>query len=937
MRDELFPFQTLAVRDLRIKIAMAVNNYKLTSVPQVISLQAPTGSGKTIIMASLVEDIFFGNEQFPEQPDAIFVWLSDSPLLNEQSKQKFELKADKLKFGQCITIDAESFDREELEDGNVYFLNTQKLTKSANLTKYSDGRQYTIWDTLENTARNKADKLYFIIDEAHRGMQGREAGRATSIMQKFLKGSKEDGLSPMPVVIGVSATADRFNKLVGNTTSSLNRTIVTADSVRASGLLKDLIIVNYLESENDMAVLQAATDEWREKCRHWYNYTYEQHYRNVNPVFVIQVENGTEGIISKTNLDDVIAKIEERLGEKFKENEVVHTFGSTGDLTINGLKVPHIDPVEITDDRKIKVVLFKDNLSTGWDCPRAETMMSFRRANDATYIAQLLGRMVRTPLQMHIQVDDYLNDVRLFLPYFNKENVKQVIEELKNTEGGDIPTFVDDEEIGASGGYGTWTVRPTRQRTLKATAPSPDQFQFGDGGSVFTTGISEATDVTPANAGASSPISTSTPTNPVATAPTQPTVFVQTPNPVQPFVAPEEQETGEQLEITLDIDREGICKFINQKAYLTYDVRNARIHSYLKSLFDLASLLTQEGIYLNANNEIREHITEQIHNYIDVLKRTGNYERQAKKVLEFKLLMDVFDVFGEEVKHATQTSLFTSDSDLDRQVRAAESKICNYGFCNLYGKKYFDENDPNAYKIDFILYVADEDCAKDLNEYAKKTFERFVDEYRLYIVSKSEQCKNQFDKISSNSDLVSKHNLALPESITVKEDSEGKEYRNHLFANDDGVSKIKLNGWEDKLIEEESTRDDFVCWLRNPSRNGYLCLPYEMDNEIKAMYPDFFIIRKDPILEYVVDVVEPHGSQFKDNLGKAKGLAKYCIEQTNFSGQFARVELIREITKYGETKLVRLNLAKTDVRDKVIKCISNEELDHIFETDGYSY
>ena len=43
-------------------------------------------------------------------------------------------------------------------------------------------------------------------------------------------------------------------------------------------------------------------------------------------------------------------------------------------------------------------MFFKMALSTGWDCPRAEVMMSFRRAEDHTYIAQLLGRMVRTPL-----------------------------------------------------------------------------------------------------------------------------------------------------------------------------------------------------------------------------------------------------------------------------------------------------------------------------------------------------------------------------------------------------------------------------------------------------------------------------------------------------------------------------------------------------------
>lgn len=136
-----------------------------------------------------------------------------------------------------------------------------------------------------------------------------------------------------------------------------------------------------------MAVLQAATDEWKSKCDHWRQYCYEQHYAQVNPVFVIQVQAGSGKLISNTNLDDVIAKIEEHIGVAFKENEVVHTFGSTATLLVNGLNVPHIEPSEITDDRRIKVVLFKENLSTGWDCPRAETMMSFRHVEDATYIA----------------------------------------------------------------------------------------------------------------------------------------------------------------------------------------------------------------------------------------------------------------------------------------------------------------------------------------------------------------------------------------------------------------------------------------------------------------------------------------------------------------------------------------------------------------------
>ena len=65
-----------------------MGSYHRTHAPQVVSFTAPTGAGKTIIMASLIESIFFGDENYAEQPNAIIVWLSDSPQLNEQSKQK---------------------------------------------------------------------------------------------------------------------------------------------------------------------------------------------------------------------------------------------------------------------------------------------------------------------------------------------------------------------------------------------------------------------------------------------------------------------------------------------------------------------------------------------------------------------------------------------------------------------------------------------------------------------------------------------------------------------------------------------------------------------------------------------------------------------------------------------------------------------------------
>ena len=941
MKVELFPFQKKALAGLRMQSAEALGSYRRTHSPQVVSFTAPTGAGKTIIMASLIESIYFGDDTYPDQQKAIFVWLSDSPQLNEQSKQKIDLKADKIRLDQCVTITEESFDRELLEDGYIYFLNTQKLGKNSNLTRYSDTRQYTIWETLANTAREKSDRLYLIIDEAHRGMQGREASKATTIMQKFLKGSDEDKLAPMPVVIGMSATSERFNRLVEGTSSTIHKVVVTADEVRASGLLKDRIVITYPEENSvnkDMAVLQAAADDWKQKWDHWTQYCREQHYAYVNPVFVVQVLNGTGDRISDTDLDDCLRKIEERTGFHFSEGEVVHTFGQTSaSVTVNGLNVRYEEPSRIAEDRNIKVVFFKENLSTGWDCPRAETMMSFRHANDATYIAQLLGRMVRTPMQTRILVDEVLNDVHLYLPYFDAETVKNVVEELQSTEGGNIPTDIVGESL-EERVYETLTIRPTRQRTPTNHSVLGQITLFDTPSSeelLPTTSETHPTSLSAApTATTSEPVVNSPATTPIHTSTENvPSVIVDT----NQTPAPTEQAPAVEVEKFSDaIDREAVMKFINDYGLLTYDVRSVRISNYLASLYKMARLLTQTELCKTASKEVIADIVRMIHEHIEGLKLAGKYDELADMVQQFKLSTQIFDVFGETVDNYSIHDLFTTtDTDIDRQFRLAETKLGSEGVANEYGRQYFDVDQPNAYKIDVIIFAADDECIKSLHTYAEAKFHSLNDTYRRYIARiDSDRFRRQYDSIVSDGDLVSKHNFRLPETIQVAHEDGGKEYSNHLFVNaNTGTAVMKLNGWEEGVIAEEEKNPDFVCWLRNPSRKSWsLCIPYEMDNENKPAYPDFIIVRKDAISGYVIDILEPHNPEYIDNLGKAKGFAEYARQNPGV-GRIQLIRMSKDIS--GKNRFKRLDMSMSAVRDKVSRAINNDELGHIFDTDGF--
>ena len=957
MRVELFPFQKRALADIRMKTAEAMGSYHRTHASQVVSFTAPTGAGKTIIMSALIEAVLFGDEQYMEQPNAIIVWLSDSPQLNEQSKQKIDSKADKIKLSQCVTITEESFDKEVFEDGHVYFLNTQKLSVTSKLTKNGDGRTYTIGQTLANTVWEKSDRLYFIIDEAHRGMQGREASRATTIMQKFIKGSDDDGIPPMPVVIGMSATTQRFNALVEGTSSTIHKSIVTTDEVRASGLLKDRIVITYPEEgavNNDMAILQAAADDWKEKWEHWTQYCFEQHYAYVNPILIIQVLNGTGDALTDTNLDDCIAKIEERTGFKLESGQVVHTFGGTTEtLNVNGLDVRYEEPSNIAEDRNIRVVFFKENLSTGWDCPRAETMMSFKHANDATYIAQLLGRMVRTPMQMHIQVDDVLNDVHLYLPYFNEDTVKDVVEALQSTEGGDIPTDIYGESLSGKK-FETLTVRPQKKKEVQQTL---GQMTLFDVFSSQTISNQQSDIVTTKPTGDIIPT-----THPQITGVQEQLAYTSRQNQVQQTAdATALVQSGLTMSQTADIEsplrsnivessktdqqntsvaedmfnREEVMKFINDAGLLSYNIRALRINDYLKSLYRMAHLLTMSKLHREAIREVQDEIVEMIHNYVEGLKTEGKYDDLVQQVKQFKLETQIFDAFGETVDNYSVHDLFTTtDSDIERQFRIADIKLGREGIGMAYGNKYMDMSDLTAFKVDVILFVADEECMNRLHSYAETRFHGLNDDYRRYIATlDSEKIRKDYDSIVSDGDSVSKHNFRLPETIQVPHEVGGKEYRNHLFVSDiTGVATMKLNTWEAGVIEEEEKREDFVCWIRNPSRGSWaLCIPYEIDGEIKPTYPDFIIVRKDRVLGYVVDILEPHNPDFKDNLGKAKGFAEYAKKNPGVG----RIQLIRmSKDAAGNHKFKRLDMSKTAVRDKVSHAINTDELDHIFDTDG---
>jgi len=438
-------FQERAVDGLLRQLQLARSEVDVAGQPQSLALSSPTGSGKTVIMTALVEYLIEGTDSEVGDPNATFLWITDQPELNEQTRNKMTEYSSRLWMGGLEVVDS-GFDQETFDPSKIYFLNTQKLGKEKNLITHGDGRSFTLWETIANTVRARPSSFYVILDEAHRGMResGGSGSQAESIVQKFIKGSGGE-IPPIPLVVGMSATPERFQKLVAGTGRTTRSYDVSPEDVRESGLLKQTITLWHpTESQpGDMTMLRQAASDLRMFSEEWKTYCKEEDEPVVRPILLVQVEDGSARRLSKTPIAQAIDAINDAIGP-FDSRAFAHAFEEHSVVSVDGHDLRYLAPASIDTDLDVRVVFFKTALNTGWDCPRAEVMMSFRRAKDVTLIAQLVGRMVRTPLARPVGTRPFLNNVNLYLPHYDSDGLDKVVEHLTSPDRDTaLPADVD--------------------------------------------------------------------------------------------------------------------------------------------------------------------------------------------------------------------------------------------------------------------------------------------------------------------------------------------------------------------------------------------------------------------------------------------------------------------------------------------------------------
>lgn len=473
MKFTLKDYQRDAVDDVLNRLDQAKTIFRRDGQESSFSLTATTGAGKTVMAAAAIEALFYGNDafEFDADPGAVVIWFSDDPNLNDQTRSRLMEASEKLVSSNLVTV-APPFSKPRFTPGKVYFLNTGKLTKNSLLTRghnpdpdaetlpgmdtttQPDLQGWTIWETVANTINDDDLTVYLVLDEAHRGFNTRTNSDKPTIVRRLVNGHA--GYPPIPVVWGISATIERFRTAMVEAEADKNRralqsVVVDPNRVQESGLVKDTVVLEIpAEVGNfDTVLVRRAARKLRESTDRWQAYGQAQGSSDiVHPLLVLQSPN-------KPDPDDLGRALDQIFDEypALDGDAVRHVLGDHSVQRFGSWEVDWIEPQRVEETTKVRVLIAKDGISTGWDCPRAEVLVSFRPATDHTHITQLLGRMVRNPLARRVPGDERLNAVDCILPFFDRTTAGNVVKYLTGQLKDMPPTpgkkvLLDGRELG---------------------------------------------------------------------------------------------------------------------------------------------------------------------------------------------------------------------------------------------------------------------------------------------------------------------------------------------------------------------------------------------------------------------------------------------------------------------------------------------------------
>jgi len=361
---QLKDYQNTAIKKLlaRSKELLAQSGEKK------IIFKAPTGSGKTIMTAEFLKQLIDDKEI---KTPLSFIWTAPRKL-HTQSKEKLEKYYEDTRAIECS--DFEDLVDKQIAENEILFLNWESINKKDKNTIVKENeKEFYLSKIVENT-KDEGREIVLIIDESHH--------HATSDISQDLIAD----IAPR-LTIEVSATP-----IIQNPDEIV---AVPLEDVKIEGMIKKSVILNpnfknilsgdslktALADGTDAMVLEVALKKRAEIAK-----AYQDAGININPLLLIQLPD------RKTQQEDLI------------KDEVVRILKDKHKMTTeNGKLAIYLSEEKenleniAKNDQETEVLIFKQAIALGWDCPRAQILVLFRDWKSLTFSVQTVGRIMRMP------------------------------------------------------------------------------------------------------------------------------------------------------------------------------------------------------------------------------------------------------------------------------------------------------------------------------------------------------------------------------------------------------------------------------------------------------------------------------------------------------------------------------------------------------------
>lgn len=374
-------YQETAIDEIRDK----VNALLKKEGNKICVFKAPTGSGKTLMMAEWMMRFCDPYSRIDGKTFS-FVWIAVNKLHDQSHdslKKFYELKG----MGLRCSYFHELEDR-KIKQNEILFLNWASINNEDKVIVRANERDNNLSTIIDRT-KDAGRTIILIIDESHHTAKSENS-------KALIK-----NLDPK-ITIEVSATPEisDFDE----------RVLVDIEDVRNEEMIKKEIVVNpgfknYTvdpkknDQTADELILKSALQkrlELRKKL--------EKEGSNVNPLLLIQLPDTKKGVPDKKEeIEQLLAKF----GYTTKNGKLA-VYLSEKDNKINLANIEK-------NENEVEVMMFKQAIALGWDCPRATILVLFRQWKDETmtFSIQTLGRIMRMPEQRHYK-DQELNVAYLY-------------------------------------------------------------------------------------------------------------------------------------------------------------------------------------------------------------------------------------------------------------------------------------------------------------------------------------------------------------------------------------------------------------------------------------------------------------------------------------------------------------------------------------------